>query len=107
MYMAHYVLRDGNLNGNVGMRKQTYDKYTLLEIRWQDIVERSGWHKVTDASSAECMKILTVGYFISNHNNCLNIASTISKDEECNVTTIPWGVIYSVKELEYADGSDC
>jgi len=86
------------------MRIHKFDKYTLLEVLWCDIVERSGWRAVKDAESAECIKVMTVGYFLNNHKRCINLASTVSKDEDCNVLTIPWGCIYSVKQLGYVDG---
>lgn len=88
------------------MRIKKFDKYTLLEVLWYDIVERSGWNPVDKAQLAECAKAMTIGIFLSNHKGCLNIAGTVSKDEECNVTTIPWGVIYNIRELGYVDGDN-
>jgi len=83
------------------MRVKKFDKYSMIEVNWIDIVERSGWRSVDQAMQEGCIGIVSIGYFLSNHKGVLNIASCISKDDDCNVTSIPWGVIYRVRQLGY------
>ncbi len=86
------------------MRVKKYTKYQKIEVCWVDTVERSGWRSVSKALQEGGVQVHNIGYFLGNHKGILNLASSLSADEECNVTSIPWGTIYDVRELEYNNG---
>ena len=88
------------------MRVKKYTKYQKIEVCWVDTVERSGWRSVTKALTASGSQVHNIGYFLGNYKGILNLASSLSEDSECNVTSIPWGTIYDVKELE-EDNGEC
>jgi len=83
------------------MRVKRFKQYEMIEVNWIDIVERSGWRTVKEAAEEDCIGIVSIGYFIANKKGTLNIASCVSRDNDCNVTSIPWGVIKQVRRLTY------
>ena len=89
---------------DINVRIKKYGLYTRLEVFWMDIVERSGWTALDAAQKSGGAKCKNVGYFLSNHKKMLNIASSVSEDNDCNVTSIPWSVIYKIDVLRSDDG---
>jgi len=86
------------------MRVKKFNKYQKIEVCWIDIVERSGWRSVAQAITAGGAQVHNIGYFLGNHKGILNMASSLSEDDDCNVTSIPWGTIYDIRELRYTSG---
>jgi len=89
------------------MRIKKFEKYDRLEVAWIDIVERSGWRSVAAAETEGGAKVNNIGYFLGNHKGILNLASSLSEDGDCNVTSIPWGVITEIKQLRITTDGEC
>jgi len=83
------------------MRQVNYQKREILEIEWDDIVTRAGWHQITKKNRpAPCR---SVGYFNKQTKNSITMSLTVDDDSEgegCDVQTIPNGCIKRIHRIK-------
>jgi|TARA_R100001480_G_scaffold41751_1_gene54499 hypothetical protein len=66
----------------------------LCIVEWKDIISCSGWEK---ASDVQCPSFKTVGWFISDEEETIKIASTLDFDDftdeaKGEAMPIPYGI---------------
>lgn len=86
------------------MRPIKFPKYTMLLVKWDDIVSDTKWHTKEEIEKTHPMIVKTVGFFLKsylrNHKRVLKLAASILEDGDSDVIDIPFGVISSIKELK-------
>lgn len=84
------------------MKQKNFKMDTLLEVIWADIIEDSGWLKLSEAKDHNACDCKSVGYFLNGDKKVLRMSSSIqfSHNNERSVTVIPWGCIEKIRRLK-------
>ena len=78
----------------------------LLEIRWIDAEEQAGWTPVKELKNSKCPQCKTYGLFISEDEQCIILAPTVSDNLEIRYAKIPKGMITKIRKIEDSELDD-
>ena len=79
------------------MKPRSYKFNSVLVVDWIDIVSESSWLSPHDARNLNPCRCKTVGFFLSQDEDCIRLSQSIQLDDtERDVTTIPWGCIKKI-----------
>ena len=82
------------------MRPRSYEFNTILVIEWIDIVSVASWQSPYEARNINPCLCKTVGFFLSQDEDCIRLSQNIQVDDtERDVTCIPWGCVKTVQTL--------
>jgi hypothetical protein len=82
------------------VRAKKFQKYTMLQITWEDIIDDTAWRTHENSIEAETCLVKTLGYHIANKGKNIIIAHSFTEDGENDTMVIPFGVIQSIEVIE-------
>ncbi len=74
-------------------------KYDKVIVSWVDTVYQPGWHSIDDIHSEPDM-CSTIGFFLSDDDECIKICSTITHDKVADITQINKSSVIKVSKCK-------